>query len=543
MKITLCQLNYTVGNIEGNALKIIEHIEQAKSEKSDLIVFSELAICGYSPYDLLFNSSFVQQSIDAIKTIAKHCKSITAIVGGIDFKLGNGKSLYNTAYVLANGEIQSVYHKALLPTYDVFDEARYFEPEYKPLVITLMDKRIAITICEDLWLPQIDDFPAPGKPNYQYDLIAANKALAPDLIINIAASPYSVFQHSYRYKMLTKAFEQFDCPFVYVNQVGSNTDLIFDGGSVVYNNKGEKYFLPFYKEAHSTIDLAALTNKGNVLEETESLYHALILGISDYFKKNNFNKAVIGLSGGIDSAVVAVLAAHALGSENVHCLLMPSRFSSKHSIDDAVELCNINSLSYHILPIEQPFTAFEQSLSEVFIGKENDVTEENIQARIRAVYLMAYSNKFGNILLNTSNKSEMAVGYGTLYGDMCGAIAVIGDVYKTQVYKLAHFINKDKELIPQNIIKKAPSAELRPNQKDSDSLPDYDLLDSLLYFIIEMQMTVHELVKKGFSEEVVKKVYRMVQNNEYKRYQAPPVLRVSTKAFGYGRRIPLVKKF
>ncbi|MGQ9846126.1 MAG: NAD+ synthase [Bacteroidales bacterium] len=542
MKITLCQVNYTVGNIEGNALKIIEHIEQAKSEKSDLVVFSELAICGYPPYDLLFNKFFVQQSIDAIKTIAKHCKQITAIVGGIALNSGNGKSLFNAAYVLANGEIQHVYYKALLPTYDIFDEARYFEPVYQPLVFTLKNKRIAITICEDLWLPQIDDSPDPGKSKYQYDLIAANKTLAPDIIINIAASPYSVFQHSYRYKILTKVFEQFGCPIVYVNQVGSNTDIIFDGGSVVYN-KGEKYFLPFFKEAHSTIDLETLTSKGNILEATESLYHALILGIRDYFEKNNFKKAVLGLSGGIDSAVVAVLAAKALGSENVHCLLMPSRFSSQHSIDDAIELCKINSLSYTILSIEEPFTAFEQALSKVFIGKENDVTEENIQARIRAIYLMAYSNKFGNIVLNTSNKSEMAVGYGTLYGDMCGAIAVIGDVYKTQVYKLARYINKDKELIPQNIITKAPSAELRPNQKDSDSLPAYDILDSMLYDIIEMQMNVNELVKKGYSEDIAKKIYNLVQNNEYKRYQAPPVLRVSTKAFGYGRRIPLVKKF
>ncbi|NMC98651.1 MAG: NAD(+) synthase, partial [Bacteroidales bacterium] len=299
----------------------------------------------------------------------------------------------------------------------------------------------------------------------------------------------------------------------------------------------------FFQESHSTIDLDTISAKGDVFQQTASLYEALILGIQDYFIKNNFKKAVLGLSGGIDSAVVAVLAAHALGNENVHCLLMPSRFSSQHSIDDAVELCKRNNLSYHIIPIEQPFRSFEQSLSSVFEGKENDVTEENIQARVRAIYLMAYSNKFGNILLNTSNKSEMAVGYGTLYGDMCGAISVLGDVYKTQVYQLAHFLNTQNELIPIHIIQKPPSAELRPNQKDSDSLPEYDLLDNLLYHIIEMQLTIPDLINMGFSEDVVKKVYRLVQNNEYKRYQAPPVLRVSSKAFGYGRRIPLVKKF
>lgn len=542
MKITLCQLNYVVGNIDGNAQKIMEHIKQAKSEKSDLIVFSELAICGYPPYDLLFNSSFVKQSIEAIKTIAKQCYQITAIVGGIDFNDGDGKSLFNAAYVLEDGKIKHVYHKALLPTYDVFDEARYFEPAYNPLIINIRGNRVAITICEDLWLPQIDSQPTPGKPKYQYDLIKANKALDPDLIINIAASPYSIFQHSYRYEILTKVYKQLNCPLVYVNQVGSNTDLIFDGGSLAFNNKGEKYFLPFFNESHTNIELDTVIKNGNVFEEVESLYHALILGISDYFKKSNFKKAVLGLSGGIDSAVVSVLAAHALGNENVHCLLMPSRYSSQHSIEDAIELCNKNKLTYDILPIEKPFNAFEKSLSNVFKGKESDVTEENIQARVRAIYLMAYSNKFGSILLNTSNKSEMAIGYGTLYGDMCGAIAVIGDVYKTQVYQLANYLNRVEELIPQNIIKKAPSAELRYNQKDSDTLPEYDLLDQLLYDIIEMQLTVQGLVEKGYPDETIKKVYRLVQLNEYKRYQAPPVLRVSSKAFGYGRRIPIVKK-
>jgi len=302
-------------------------------------------------------------------------------------------------------------------------------------------------------------------------------------------------------------------------------------------------FYLFFEESHKTINLETLTQNGSCLESIESLYHALILGIRHYFAKNNFKKAVIGLSGGIDSAVVAILASHALGSQQVHCLLMPSRFSSQHSIDDAVELCHRNHLSYDILSIEQPFIAFEQSLQKLFQHLPNNITEENIQARVRAIYLMAYSNKFGNILLNTSNKSEMAVGYGTLYGDMCGAIAVIGDVYKTQVYELARFINKNHELIPINIINKAPSAELRPNQKDSDSLPEYNLLDSILYHIIEMQLTIPDLIKQGFAKDVANKVYRMVQLNEYKRYQAAPVLRVSSKAFGYGRRIPLVKKF
>ncbi len=543
MKITLCQHNNVIGNIEGNAEKIIKSIEKAGSEGSDLVVFPELAICGYPPYDLLFNSSFVKQAMEGIEKVASHCIGITAIVGGIDVNNGDGKGLFNAAFILQNGKIEAVYHKALLPTYDVFDEVRYFEAAYKPLVFELKGQRIAVTICEDLWTPGLDVHPAPGKPRYQYDIIAANKELKPDLMINIAASPYSVFQHKYRYELLERVQKELNCPLYYLNQVGAHTDLVFDGGSVILHSEKQKFYLPFFAEQDGTVEHNSSDSNNLIMNDVESLYHALKQGINDYFSKNGFKKAILGLSGGIDSAVVAVLAAHALGNENVHCILMPSRYSSQHSVDDAVELCKRNKISYDILSIEKPFSAFEEALSKSFEGKQPDVTEENIQARVRAVYLMAYSNKFAYILLNTSNKSEMAVGYGTLYGDMCGALSVIGDVYKTQVYKLAHYLNKEKELIPVHIIQKPPSAELRPDQKDSDSLPEYDLLDSLLYHIIEMQLTVPDLIKEGYSEDVVKKVYRLVQMNEYKRYQAPPVIRVSGKAFGYGRRMPLVKRF
>lgn len=543
MKITLCQHNNVIGNIEGNAEKIIKSIEKAKLEGSDLAVFSELAICGYPPYDLLFNSSFVKQAMEGIEKVASHCIGITAIVGGVDVNNGDGKGLFNAAFILQNGKIEAVYHKSLLPTYDVFDEARYFEAAYKPMVFELKGQRIAVTICEDLWTPEVDAHPAPGKPKYQYNIIAANKALKPDFMINIAASPYAVFQHKYRYEILSLVQKKLNCPLYYVNQVGANTDLIFDGGSAILHSEKQKYYLPFFTEQDYTIDSDSEFSNNLIIDDIESLYHALKLGIKDYFSKNGFKKAILGLSGGIDSAVVAVLAAHALGNENVHCLLMPSRYSSQHSIDDAVELCKINNISYKILSIEKPFSAFEEVLSKSFEGKQTDVTEENIQARIRAVYLMAYSNKFSYILLNTSNKSEMAVGYGTLYGDMCGALSVIGDVYKTQVYSLAHFLNRERELIPIHIIQKPPSAELRPNQKDSDSLPEYDLLDSLLYEIIEMQLTIPDLIKKGYNKEVVTKIYNLVQMNEYKRYQSPPIIRVSSKAFGYGRRMPLVKRF
>lgn len=543
MKITLCQHNNLIGNIEENTKKIIKSIEKSKSENSDLIVFPELAICGYPPNDLFFNSSFTKKAIDGIQKIASHCVGITAIVGGVDINNSYGKKLFNAAFILQNGKIAEIYHKALLPTYDVFDEARYFEPDYKPLVFELKGLKIGVTISEDLWTSEVDIYPTLGKPKYLYDIIAAYKKLEPDFMVNIAASPYSTSHQKYRYELLQRVQKKLNCPLYYLNQVGANTDLVFDGGSVIIKSDKNKFYLPFFAEKEITIEHNSFISNNLLMTEIESLYSALILGIKEFFSKNGFKKAVLGLSGGIDSAVVAVLASHALGNENIHCVLMPSRYSSQHSINDAIELCKKNNIKYDILPIEKTFNVFENTLSKIFKDKQPDITEENLQARIRAVYLMAYSNKFSYILLNTSNKSEIAVGYGTLYGDMCGALSVIGDVYKTQVYQLAHYLNREKELIPVNIIQKPPSAELKPNQKDTDTLPEYNLLDSLLYYIIEMQMTIPDLIQKGYNEEVVKKVYNLVQKNEYKRYQAPPVIRVSTKAFGYGRRMPLVKRF
>jgi NAD+ synthase (glutamine-hydrolysing) len=542
MKITVCQLNYIVGDISGNTQKIIEAIEKAKKEQSDMVVFSELSVCGYPPYDLLFNSSFISDSITAIEKIASCCTDITAVVGGIDVNKGTGKHLYNTAFILSQGMVKAVYHKSLLPTYDVFDEARYFEPSYKPLMIEVNGKRIFITICEDLWTNETDTQPALGKPHYNYDTIAEIKLLKPDFVINIAASPFSAFQYNYRYNLLLSIHQKLECPLLYVNQVGANTELVFDGGSAFYKDNTRYFQLPFFEEKEMEINTEQIVANVTAMSGIQALNQALVTGIKDYFAKNGFTKAVLGLSGGIDSAVVALLAKQALGEENVHTLLMPSRFSSEHSLTDAIELCKRNHISYDILSIEKPFQSLESGLREIFKNQPPDIAEENIQARIRAVFLMAYSNKFGPILLNTSNKSEMSVGYGTLYGDMAGAISVLGDVYKTQVYQLAHFLNKNEELIPINIIRKPPSAELRPNQKDSDSLPEYDILDKILYHIIEEQLSISDMVAKGFDDLTVQKVFKLVHTNEYKRYQAPPVIRVSTKAFGYGRRIPLVKK-
>ncbi len=543
LKIAICQLNFIVGDIDGNSQKILAHIKKAKKQNCDLVVFSELAICGYPPYDLLFEEYFVNKCIDAINNIAKESVGITAIVGGIDLNKGNGKSLFNTAFVLSDGKIAAKYYKALLPTYDVFDEARYFEPFYKPVIVNIKDKKVAVTICEDLWTAEIDKNPVPGKPYYRYDVIKENKILNPDLLVNIAASPYSYFQIEYRYEILKKAQKLLGCPIVYVNQIGCQTDIVFDGGSAYIDSNGIQIASFFgenlYFVNNNSINSFNLPQIGKI----ESIYHALILGIKDYMYKNNFKKVIIGLSGGIDSAVVTVLAADALGSENVHAFLMPSRYSSLHSVEDSLELCKINNISYDIVSIEPVFEKITEILFPLFNNKKWDTTEENIQARIRAIYLMAFSNKNGYVLLNTSNKSEMAVGYGTLYGDMCGAISVLGDVYKTQVYELAYFLNKEKKRIPENIILKAPSAELRPNQKDIDSLPEYSLLDKILFHIIEEQKYVSDIIQLGYNETVVKEVFRLVQSMDYKRFQAPPVIRISPKAFGMGRRFPLVKKW
>ena len=544
MKLALCQLNFTVGDLKGNASKIIETIRQLKSSKCELAVFSELAVCGYPPLDLLEKDSFVSDCIKQVECIAKECTGIVSVVGSPSFnKENNGKRLHNSAFVLGEGRILQSIHKTLLPDYDVFDEYRFFEPATEWKTFELKGHRIAITICEDIWEEQ------PWSPQKKlYNKLPLEKLCVQDsnIIINISASPFSYTQHKYRLKTIENVTKKYHCPVFYVNQTGANTDLVFDGGSLAVNSEGKTVIqAPFFSEAIIETDIENFNKplkESAPTNETELIHDAIVTGIRDYFAKSGFNKAVLGLSGGIDSALVAALACRALGAYNVTGLLMPSKFSSQHSVDDAVKLAENLGMSYKKLPISEIFDAFEHTLIDSFRNTPFGIAEENIQARIRGSLLMAWSNKFGCILLNTSNKSEVAVGYGTLYGDMCGAISVIGDVYKTQVYKLASFINSEKEIIPINTITKAPSAELREGQKDSDSLPEYSILDAILFSYIEENKTAEEIIRDGFDENTVKRTLRLVNINEYKRYQAPPVIRISTKAFGPGRKMPLVGK-
>jgi len=548
MKIALAQLNYHIGNFAANRSQIIEHIEKARDLGAGLVVFSELAVCGYYPNDLLERREFIARCIESITEIAEHCKGIAALVGGPSInKSPNGKMLFNSAYFLKEGKIESIHSKTLLPTYDIFDEYRHFEPNREFNLIELNGLRLAVTICEDLWFnqPVLSAF---GRENlYSQCPMEEYCKQNPDLIINLSASPFSYNQEKFRKEILLDNARKYAVPIIYVNQVGAQTELIFDGGSLFINNNGEiveemAYFRPDF----TIIDSNNPTPSSNLQPETETIekiYEALMLGIRDYFRKNGFKKATLGLSGGIDSAVTLVLAEKALGAENIHVLLMPSKFSSDHSVEDAIALAENLGVQYDIIKIHELVDSFDSTLAPVFNGLSHDIAEENIQARVRGTLLMGLSNKFGHILLNTSNKSEAAVGYGTLYGDMNGGLSVLGDVYKTDVFKLARFINKDKEIIPLNTIIKPPSAELRPGQKDSDSLPDYDILDKILFDYIELAKSPAEIIASGFPEETVHRTVLMVNRTEYKRFQAPPILRVSSKAFGFGRKMPLVAKY
>ncbi|TCN73231.1 NAD+ synthase (glutamine-hydrolysing) [Acetobacteroides hydrogenigenes] len=546
MKIALAQLNYHVNNFEANTTKILENIAKAKADGADLVVFSELAVCGYPPHDLLERREFVERCEIAIMQIVANSFGIAVIVGAPSVNpYEKGKMLFNSAYFIADGEIKHIAHKTLLPTYDIFDEYRYFEPNCEFNIVEYKGKRLAITICEDLW----DDQPISnrfGKNQlYRTSPMENLSKLNPDIVINIAASPFSHDKVEERLSVFLGNVRRYGLPVVYVNQVGANTDLIFDGSSMVLSSDGELCeALKSFEEDYRVINTNNL--KPDHFEKTSSIERirqALVLGIRDYFAKMNFKTAVLGLSGGIDSALVLALAAEAIGAENVRVLMMPSRYSSDHSVNDAVEQAKRMGVKYDIVTIEEGFKAFESMLAPIFGDLPLNVAEENIQARIRGTLLMGVSNKFGNLLLNTTNKSEAAVGYGTLYGDMNGSMSILGDVYKTQVYELAKLINKDKEIIPVNVLTKAPSAELRPDQKDTDSLPDYDVLDDILFRYIERQDDEQAIAAAGYSPEVVRKVVRLVNMNEYKRFQFAPVLRVSSKAFGFGRKMPLVFRF
>lgn len=544
MKIALAQLNYHIGNFESNTQKIIANVDLAKAKGADIVVFAELAICGYPPRDFLEFEDFISLCDQAAQHIATHCVGIACIVGlPIKNPVVEGKDLYNAAYFIADGKVQQIVKKALLPTYDVFDEYRYFEPNTVFDCVEYQGKKIALTICEDLW--NIND-----NPLYVSCPMDELIKQQPDLMINIAASPFDYGHDEDRIKVLSDNAKKYQLPLFYVNQVGAQTEIIFDGGSLVFDEEGSlKAEMKYFEEDLQVFDLEEVQNvknkypTANRSTDIEQIHDALVLGIKDYFAKSGFKKAVLGLSGGIDSAVVCALACKALGSENVMAVLMPSKYSTDHSVQDALDLVNNIGCKHEIIPIKEAADAFDSMLAKPFEGLPFNLAEENIQARCRGIVVMAMSNKFGHILLNTSNKSECAVGYGTLYGDMCGAISVIGDVYKTQVFKLAKYLNKDREIIPINTIVKPPSAELRPDQKDSDSLPEYDKLDAILYQHIELKKGSKEIIAQGFEEALVKRILRMVNLAEFKRYQTPPILRVSPKAFGMGRRMPIVGKY
>ena len=544
MKIALSQLNYHIGNFEKNNQKIIDSIQKAKNEGAELIVFAELAIGGYPAKDLLRNAAFLQQCYLSIENIAEHCQDIACIIGApVPNQDGEGKSLYNAAVLIEQGQVKHITKKSLLPDYDVFDEYRYFEPNAHVSCIKFKEKTIALTICEDLW----DD---DGPNSYVGDIMLELAKENPDLIINIAASPFSYTHFESRKNVLKRNVIKASAPLIYVNQIGAQTDIIFDGRSLALNKKAEVILeLKAFEEDLQFVELSNNDLKSNLeyiprkTSEISLIHDALILGLRDYFQKSGFKSAVLGLSGGLDSALVAALACEALGADNVLSILMPSVYSTDHSLKDALDLVENTGCQHQIIPIKDIASAFETTLEETFAGRDKDTTEENIQARTRGTLLMAISNKFGNILLNTSNKSEAAVGYGTLYGDMAGSISVIGDVYKTQAYELAKYINHDREIIPINTIVKPPSAELRPDQKDSDSLPDYDLLDAVLFQLIEMEKSKEDVINLGFEESLVNRIYKLLCNAEFKRFQAPPILRVSPKAFGPGRSMPLVAKY
>lgn len=547
MKIALVQYNFLIGDFLYNRSHILEGIRIASNAGASLVVFPELALTGYPPRDFLEFNDFISRCESSMHEIAKHCKDIAAIIGAPSRNnTGKGKPLFNSAWFLNNGKVEYIANKSLLPNYDVFDEYRYFEPSKGFGYVDFMGKRLALTVCEDIWnTAEI--------PMYSFAPLDEVNSIHPDIIINISASPFNYNQTILRKEVLQANAAKYGKPIVYVNHTGAQTELIFDGNSMVCDAAGNiRDQLAYFEEEIRIVDITDdYFNAGEPVKPVSSpdvpaielIHDALVLGIRDYFRKMGFKKAILGLSGGIDSAITMVLAAEALGSENVTGVLLPSVYSSDHSISDARQLAeNINS-PYETIPIRDAVNATNESLSSLFDGLAADVTEENIQARIRAVILMAMSNKFGYILLNTSNKSEAAVGYGTLYGDMCGGLSVLGDVYKTDVYKLAQYINRDKQVIPFNTITKPPSAELRPGQKDSDSLPDYGLLDQILYFYIEMQCSADEIIKRGYDEHIVTKVVGMVNRSEWKRYQSPPILRVSPKAFGMGRRMPIVARY
>lgn len=542
MKVALAQLNTTVGALQDNTRKIIAAIEQARQQEAELVLFPELSITGYPPLDLLDSSSFIDKNLACLQQIIQASQGLTVVVGYVERNhTRQGKQLHNAAAVIHDGQLVSSHFKSLLPTYDVFDEDRYFEPAAQVFPSQAGQRRLGVSICEDIW----NDSDFWSRHLYLKDPIAELESQNIDLLVNISASPFHVGKPRLRLEMVQAICRKYKLPAVYVNQVGGNDSLIFDGHSFVVNAQGELVWLAEgFSEQLSVIELDELSALQLPLaEDLAMIESALVMGIHDYLAKTNFKSVVLGLSGGIDSAVTAALAVKALGPENVLGVAMPSQYSSDGSVTDALALADNLGIRCETIPIRPMFDAFRDSLASLFTERPEDVTEENLQARIRGNLLMALSNKFNHLLLTTGNKSEMAVGYCTLYGDMCGGLAVIADLPKTWVYQLAAYLNREQELIPVNTITKPPSAELRPNQKDQDSLPEYEILDGILMAYIEESKSLQEIVGLGYSAETVEWVLRRINLNEYKRRQAPPGLKVTRKAFGQGRRFPIARGY
>ena len=558
MKIFLAQQNYHIGNFADNIKQIIGAVEEAKKQGGDIIIFSELSVCGYPARDFLEFDDFINKCTDAIDEIKLHADNIAVVIGAPQKNtVLKGKGLFNAAYFLYDKTVKNIIHKTCLPTYDVFDEDRYFEPAYEWNVVNFKGKKLAITICEDIW--NLGDNPL-------YSICPMDELMKhePDLMINISASPFD-YTHDEDRKAVVKAMVvKYKMPMFYCNATGSQTEIVFDGASLVFDKNANLCGqLPSFKAAmqsfilkdDGTIDGAILELAVNVpdkelnpltLQENlniDKVYTAIVTSIKDYFFKMGFTKAIIGSSGGIDSAVTIALACEALGAANVKAVLMPSQYSTDHSVDDAEKLSITLGNPYEIISIKNIYEAFLTDLKPLFKDLPFSVAEENIQSRTRGNLLMAIANKFGYILLNTSNKSELATGYGTLYGDMAGGLGVLGDCYKLQVYALAKYINRNSEIIPENIITKAPSAELRPGQKDADSLPEYEVLDKILFQYIERRLGPKEIKAQGFDAALVDRILKMVNVNEYKRNQFCPIIRISPKAFGVGRRVPIVGKY
>jgi NAD+ synthase (glutamine-hydrolysing) len=546
MKIGIAQINTTVGDLEGNRKLILDAYRQLLVEGAELVLFPELAVCGYPPRDLLFKSRFVQDNTATLHAIAKEIGDVPAVIGFVEQRESRetGRPFYNAAAWCAAGSVQTIARKSLLPSYDVFDEERYFEPAQGPTVFEWNGKKVGITICEDIWISPA----VPTSRRYCVDPVAALAAEGIDLLLNLSASPWHEGKNEAREPLVQDAADRCNCPAVYCNAVGGNDELIFDGGSLVaHPERGLIAGLAAFRAECRVVDLDA-TNGVSVspyfnLQGNAATHAALVLGLCDYAQKSGFKKALIGLSGGIDSAVVAAIAAKAFGPENVIGIALPSSISSQHSRDDAAALAKNLGIEYHEVAIAGTVAAAEAALAPLFEGRKPDVTEENIQARARGVLLMAMSNKFGALLLTTGNKSEISVGYCTLYGDMCGGLAVISDLPKMKVYALARHINLERELIPVNTIDKPPSAELRADQKDEDSLPLYPVLDGILRLYVEKGLSTAEIIARGYDGETVRDIVRKVDLNEYKRKQAAPGLKTTPLAFGVGRRIPIVQKY